>query len=119
MFVPKTTPSLTGSLLNPRRRQRTGSDESVNPPKAKRQRSVLRQDDFHGNQSQDGVSEAQPGFSEYQVPAEPDGSNSIPADRASMERQIVIRGPKMAEQRDNNLEGEAILVCEPPHFLIL
>lgn len=110
--MPKATPSLTGSFSNPRRRQRTGSDESVKPPKAKRQRSVLRHDDL-GNQSQDAVSEAQPRFSEYQTLAEPDGSNSIPADRASMERQIVIRGPKMADQRDNNLEDEAILVCEP------
>lgn len=39
MFVPKST------ARNPRRRQRTGSDDSVKPPKAKRQRSILRQRD--------------------------------------------------------------------------
>ncbi|KAJ5238679.1 hypothetical protein N7468_003298 [Penicillium chermesinum] len=37
MFIPK------GAVRNPRRRQRTSSDDSVKPPKAKRQRSVLRQ----------------------------------------------------------------------------
>lgn len=34
------------SLRNSRRRQRTSSDESVKPPKAKRQRSGLRHDTF-------------------------------------------------------------------------
>ncbi|KAL3473734.1 Non-repetitive/WGA-negative nucleoporin C-terminal-domain-containing protein [Aspergillus californicus] len=43
MFAPKTAGS-TPSLRNPRRRQRTSSGESIKPPSAKRQRSILHQD---------------------------------------------------------------------------
>ncbi|GKZ40151.1 hypothetical protein AbraIFM66950_002685, partial [Aspergillus brasiliensis] len=44
MFVPKALSS-AASQRNPRRRQRTNSDESPKPPNAKRQRSNLRQKD--------------------------------------------------------------------------
>lgn len=112
MFVPKTTPSLTGSSLNSRRRQRTGSDESVKPPKAKRQRSVLRQDNLH---SQNAVEETLFTPSEYQISAELNEFNSMAADRASKEKQIVVRGPKKTEQ-DDSPNGTIVLVRE---FLLL
>ncbi|RAL16570.1 putative nuclear pore complex subunit Nup133 [Aspergillus homomorphus CBS 101889] len=44
MFVPKTALGQAAALRNPRRRQRTNSDETTQPPNAKRQRSALRQE---------------------------------------------------------------------------
>lgn len=46
MFSTESTHATSLSLRNPRRRPRTSSDESVKPPKAKRQRSGLRSDTF-------------------------------------------------------------------------
>lgn len=109
MFVPKTTPSLTVSSVNSRRRQRTGSDESVKLPKAKRQRSNLRQDsNLH---TQNAAEEAQFTPSEHPISAELNEVNSIAADRANIEKQIVIRGPKRNEQGDG-LNGTIVLVRE-------
>ncbi|RJE22048.1 Nuclear pore complex [Aspergillus sclerotialis] len=105
MFVPKATASLALSSVNSRRRQRTGSDESVKLPKAKRQRSTLRQDNLH---SQNAAEEAQFTPSEYQISAELNEVNLIAADSANMEKQIVIRGPKKTEQGDV-LNGTIVL----------
>ncbi|RAH41463.1 putative nuclear pore complex subunit Nup133 [Aspergillus brunneoviolaceus CBS 621.78] len=44
MFVPKAALGPAAALRNPRRRQRTNSDETAQQPNAKRQRSALRQD---------------------------------------------------------------------------
>lgn len=112
MFVPKAT----GSLLNPRRRQRTGSEDSVKLPKAKRQRSILCQDNLQDNlRSRDAVSEAQPTSSEFRTVAEPDEFNSITVDGPSIEKQLVIRGPKKTEQRDVSHDGTVILVSDSIH----
>ncbi|KAK2753952.1 hypothetical protein FQN54_007311 [Arachnomyces sp. PD_36] len=61
MFSTESAHATSLSLRNPRRRQRTNSDESVKPPKAKRQRSGLRHDTFDapGAQVDDRANQAE------------------------------------------------------------
>lgn len=109
MFVPKTA----AASRNPRRRPRT-SDESVKPPRAKRQRSVLRQaGDSHATSlNHDQREVAEPSIivpaADYEVATTPIGTES----------RLPIRGPKQAEGPSHDAEGTVVLVrtLELPPF---
>ncbi|KAJ5813888.1 uncharacterized protein N7503_000638 [Penicillium pulvis] len=94
MFVPKST------SRNPRRRPRTSSDDSVKPPKAKRQRSALRQEE----NSPSGIVEHESGreivdsATSFSLSDHPDGDLHLP-----------IRGMKPTEEPNNDLEGTIVL----------
>ncbi|CAL5874143.1 uncharacterized protein PFLUO_LOCUS8431 [Penicillium psychrofluorescens] len=86
MFVPK---AAAPGARNTRRRQRTSSDDSVKPPKAKRQRSVLRQKD-------DSPSDAQ--LSGLPL------SGDVTTDPMETEFHLPLRGSKQTEALKNDKE---------------
>lgn len=100
MFIPRST----GSVRNPRRRQRTSSGESSKQPNAKRQRSVQKDAEISDidHIEHDGQHE----------PLELLTSKSETTDRTLPSKQIAIRGPKKFEKRRdvNDLDGAVILV---------
>ncbi|KAJ5655620.1 Nucleoporin Nup133/Nup155-like [Penicillium longicatenatum] len=94
MFVPKST------SRNPRRRPRTSSDDSVKPPKAKRQRSALRQEENSPSaivDHENGREMAESAIS-FSLSDHPDGDLHLP-----------IRGVKPNEEPNNDLEGTIVL----------
>ncbi|KAL6236326.1 hypothetical protein BDW75DRAFT_113621 [Aspergillus navahoensis] len=102
MFAPKAV-STTTSLRNPRRRQRTSSGESVKPPSAKRQRSILCQgDDFNTGDLTDGApnhrSLIPTATTEFGL--RPDGEN---------QRNIPIRTSKKQEKQKSDAVNPVIL----------
>ncbi|KAF9883586.1 hypothetical protein FE257_003139 [Aspergillus nanangensis] len=108
MFVPKGTLSSGSSQRNLRRRQRTGSDDSVNPPKPKRQRSAPLQRDL------DTSSESHTGHSRYEATDNATPSTYIEAyhtsnDSSTAQKSLPIRSSKKFERRDNETEGTVVL----------
>lgn len=92
---------------NPRRRQRTSSDDSVKPPKAKRQRSVLRQagdspsavvDLNHGR---DQVDSAAPVLA---------NDHDVAREHLGADSQLPIRSAKPSEGSKNEADGTVVLV---------
>ncbi|KNG81051.1 hypothetical protein ANOM_010078, partial [Aspergillus nomiae NRRL 13137] len=108
MFLPKAAISSASSLRNPRRRQRTSSDEPVNPPKAKRQRSSLR----HG--SSDICLEDQSELREHGNCSTTLASQDLDtADNATFQESMPIRGPKKLERRG---EADGTIVLSKTDF---
>lgn len=95
MFVPKAGGRST------RRRPRTSSDDSVKPPKAKRQRSVLRRPDESPSDTSLGREVAR-----LSTPTLPNGDT--PTDPAS-DSHLVSRITKQGEVSGSN-EGAVVLV---------
>ncbi|KAE8144623.1 Non-repetitive/WGA-negative nucleoporin C-terminal-domain-containing protein [Aspergillus avenaceus] len=106
MFVPKAALSSTTSLRNPRRRQRTSSDESVKPPNAKRQRSALRQGscDLRTNDLGDNQEP-----SSQLIPATLNNINSTAPENVILQDNMPIRGPKRTEREDDYSDGTLVL----------
>src|ERR1700743_3829077 len=103
MFVPK---AAAPGARNTRRRQRTSSDDSVKPPKAKRQRSVLRQKD--GSPS------------DAQLAGLPlSGPSDVTTDPMESEFHLPLRGSKQTEGLKNDMEGAILLVSGPCDFSFL
>lgn len=100
MFAPR-------AARTSRRRQRTSSDDSVGPPKAKRQRSVLRQsgDTTAASLLRDNAAEAQSATSalsnDHDLATDPTGLESLP-----------IRGAKPSEASKGDSEGAVALVSQ-------
>lgn len=113
MFVPKAPSSSASSAPTSRRRQRSESDDSVKPPKAKRQRSALRQEERQSHRSVQASGETQRKPQGQPAPVAPEGSGERSSDIAGAEKQIVIRGPKEPADRDADLDDEAVLVRRP------
>ncbi|KAJ5176446.1 uncharacterized protein N7482_002323 [Penicillium canariense] len=101
MFVPKAA----AASRNPRRRQRTSSDDSVKPPKAKRQRSVLRQ---AGDSPSTGLDHDQREIAEPFVSV-PISDYEVVTDHIGAESHLPIRNAKQAEGPNNDLEGTVVL----------
>ncbi|KAJ5231402.1 uncharacterized protein N7469_005990 [Penicillium citrinum] len=97
MFAPRAT------RLS-RRRQRTSSDDSVGPPKAKRQRSVLRQsgDTTAASLSHENDAESQPvtSFS---------SDHGIRTNPTGIDSHLPIRGAKPSEGPKEDSEGMVVL----------
>jgi nuclear pore complex protein Nup133 len=107
MMFSTNTPShsAVASLRNPRRRQRTTSDESVKFPRAKRQRSTLRQSSDEtpgGRRFADELSHGE--SSETQV------SSKISPDNGLILNEIALRGPRKPEKRGARVDGTIFLV---------
>lgn len=98
MFVPK------AGGRNTRRRQRTSSDDSVNPPKAKRQRSVLRRPDESPSDTNLGRE-----LAKLATPTAPNGDNITPTDQMN-DLHISTRVVKQGDGSGNNNEGSIVLV---------
>ncbi|KAB8228530.1 putative nuclear pore complex subunit Nup133 [Aspergillus alliaceus] len=105
MFVPKAAISSAASLRNPRRRQRTSSDESVNPPKAKRQRSSLRHDDSEFNSDNQGELH-EPWDRRTSIASEELGRKMV--DSPTFQENMPIRGLKKPERRGES-DGTIVL----------
>lgn len=105
MFIPRAT----GSLRNPKRRQRTSSGDSAKQPNTKRQRSV--QEDAETPSDTDQIE-----CDSQHEPLESVASKLDSTDRALSPKQIAIRGPKKFEKRRevNDFDGAVTLVCFPP-----
>ncbi|UDD61394.1 hypothetical protein AFCA_008760 [Aspergillus flavus] len=109
MFLPKAAISSASSLRNPRRRQRTSSDEPVNPPKAKRQRSSLR------HVSSDIPSEDPSELHEHGGSTTTASQDFVPqtADNAIFQESMPIRGSKKSERRG---EADGTIVLSKTDF---
>ncbi|KAJ5931296.1 hypothetical protein N7516_005785 [Penicillium verrucosum] len=97
MFVPK------AGGRNTRRRQRTGSDDSVNPPKAKRQRSVLRRPDESPSDTNLGRE-----LGKLATPTAPNGDIITPTDQMN-NLHLSARVVKQGDGSGNNNEGTIVL----------
>ncbi|OAX85191.1 hypothetical protein ACJ72_00420 [Emergomyces africanus] len=96
--------SSVAALRNPRRRQRNSAEESVKPPKAKRQRSTLRQDGREptaATAKQHGVN--QPVHIEESVPEQVSGRAVM------MMNDLALRGPRKLEKRGDYADGTITL----------
>ncbi|PYI30497.1 hypothetical protein BP00DRAFT_495912 [Aspergillus indologenus CBS 114.80] len=90
MFVPKAALGPAAALRNPRRRQRTNSDETTQQPIAKRQRSALRQDSVESSiELPTGDQSRKPSLG-----AENLGFSSIGLTPADAAKEIPIRAGK-------------------------
>jgi nuclear pore complex protein Nup133 len=108
MFVPKAGLSSVVSLRNPRRRQRTSSDESVKQPDAKRQRSALR------SESPEHYSEAHADFKK-RLPKDPsldtgDASDSTVAKKPGVQRSLPVRSLNELKRPANEVNAAVVLV---------
>ena len=98
MFVPK------AGGRNTRRRQRTSSDDSVKPPKAKRQRSVLRRPDESPSDTNLGRELAK------RATPTPSNADNAPTDQINTESHLLARAAKQGDGIGNNNEGTIVLV---------
>lgn len=98
MFVPK------AGGRNTRRRQRTSSDDSANPPKAKRQRSVLRRPDESPSDTNLGRE-----LAKLATPTAPNGDTITPTDQMN-DLHISTRVVKQGDGSGINNEGSIVLV---------
>ncbi|EER37709.1 nuclear pore complex subunit Nup133 [Histoplasma capsulatum var. duboisii H88] len=89
------------ALRNPRRRQRSNADESVKPPKAKRQRSTLRQDD----REPAVVKHLGEGQSLQDDENGPEEISSRPVTVS----ELALRGPRKQEKRGDLTDGTITL----------
>ncbi|QQK44980.1 Nuclear pore complex subunit Nup133, putative [Penicillium digitatum] len=96
MFVPK------AGGRNTRRRQRTSSDDSVKPPKAKRQRSVLRRPDESPSDTNLGRE-----LAKLATPTAPNG-DVVPTDQMN-DLHLSTRVVKQGDGPGNNNEGTIVL----------
>lgn len=109
MFVPK---AVGPGARNPRRRQRTGSDDSAKPPKAKRQRSVLRQvDDSASDANLDRENGGE--VARLTISTSPNSYDDVIVDQMGAESHLPIRGNKQSEGLQNDMAGTVVLVSGP------
>jgi len=98
MFVPKAGGRTT------RRRQRTSSDDSVKPPKAKRQRSVLRRPDESPSDTNLGRE-----IAKLTTPSLPNG-DSAPMDPVNTDSHLASWAVKQGDSLGNDDGGTIVLV---------
>jgi nuclear pore complex protein Nup133 len=108
MFAPKAATS-AASLRNPRRRQRTSSGESIKPPNAKRQRSILRQNETFKTAD---LTEREPDYRslEHPTPTGPGDADATLTSDGDIQRSIPIRTTKKHEKRKGDTINPVVLV---------
>ncbi|RAL05676.1 putative nuclear pore complex subunit Nup133 [Aspergillus ibericus CBS 121593] len=111
MFVPKALSS-TASLRNPRRRQRTNSDESPKLPSAKRQRSVLRQEDSESSSKSLTEHLVKRGLQE--CPSTSLEEDLAIAESLNVHRSIPIRIAKRPDKHEDGGDGTVVLLPTLP-----
>ena len=110
MFVPRAA----SSLRNSRRRQRTSSGESVQQPKAKRQRSI--QDNIEVPLGNDQIErDSRHESLELRTPGPTDETRTEGTVKEGPPKHIAIRGPKKLDKREdgNGSDGTVVLVRFP------
>ncbi|KAL2786233.1 Non-repetitive/WGA-negative nucleoporin C-terminal-domain-containing protein [Aspergillus keveii] len=107
MFAPKAATS-AASLRNPRRRQRTSSGESIKPPNAKRQRSILRQNETFKTAD---LTEREPDYRslEHPTPTGPGDADPTLTSDGDIQRSIPIRTTKKHEKRKGDTINPVVL----------
>ena len=90
-----------------RRRPRTSSDDSVKPPKAKRQRSVLRQKD--DTSSPDVICDSGRGTVD-QAASNIAKDNDVTTDLTGTDLHLPVRSAKSHDGPKDDLEGAILLV---------
>ncbi|PWY64245.1 hypothetical protein BO70DRAFT_367056 [Aspergillus heteromorphus CBS 117.55] len=106
MFVPRAALSSAASLRsNPRRRQRTNSDDSTKPPSAKRQRSTLREDIESSPESAQHP-QLKPGEC---APSTLSSHDVALEDNLNLQTNIPIRAAKKADDCKCNSDGTLML----------
>ncbi|KAL4929628.1 putative nuclear pore complex subunit Nup133 [Aspergillus undulatus] len=106
MFAPKAAVSAT-SLRNPRRRQRASSGESVKPPSAKRQRSILRQTKY--SDAEDLTNQPSDRRLSISVSSVPNEFESTTPSDGEVQKTIPIRTTKKLEKRKSYAVDPVIL----------
>ncbi|OJJ49499.1 hypothetical protein ASPZODRAFT_58185 [Penicilliopsis zonata CBS 506.65] len=118
MFVPKVPFSSAASLRNPRRRQRTSSDESVKQHQAKRQRSNLHDKSRDDDTADDNViSNEEQGISaglELMANGEFDNDHAI---NSGIHKQLVLRGAKINDSTGSEADG-IIILSRTEHYVV-
>ncbi|KAF7714335.1 Uncharacterized protein PECH_008879 [Penicillium ucsense] len=109
MFVPKTA----ASSRNTRRRQRS-SEDSAKAPKAKRQRSVLRQS---GDSQVASLNHASRELAEPSISA-PSADHDMITNPVGIESQLPFRGAKPAEEPLLNEEGGTVLLSSTDYYTV-
>ena len=104
MFAPKA--GSTTTLRNPRRRQRTSSGESIKAPSAKRQRSILSQDN---NPNTGDLTYGAPNH-RSSIPTATTEVDSTPAPDGENQKNIPIRTFNATEKRKSDVLSPIILV---------
>lgn len=120
MFVPKAALTSTGSLRNPRRRQRTGSDDSVKLPSAKRQRSALRNGDTRAYSESKGGHRSSDESSGFPMPSNSDERDTSVVDAFSSPQEIPIRVLQKPEKEVKKPDSTLVLVqfnCPLPSLI--
>jgi nuclear pore complex protein Nup133 len=108
MFAPDAATHLSSSTRNPRRRQRPSLDDSIQPPRAKRQRSVLRQDTFEPTIITSSSLTKQSTDIEHKSPSPLQSRSTSLAD--GLEAHLAFRGPKNIEQSSSKKDGTVVIV---------
>ena len=110
MFVPRAA----SSLRNSRRRQRTSSGESVQQPKAKRQRSIQDNIEISSGNDQFKRDSRHESF-ELRTPGPTDETRTEGTGKEGPPKHIAIRGPKKLDKREdsNGIDGTVVLVGFP------
>lgn len=111
MFVPKAGFSSAAPSRNPRRRQRTSSEESVKAPNAKRQRSTLRQGGSEIPSKR--LSDPQDRLPNEELGTTDIGFAPTNTDNTSLQKSIPIRGLKLTEASANKADEPIVLVSVP------
>ena len=93
------------SLRNPRRRQRTNSDEGVKPPKAKRQRSTRRRDDDSKPEIETQTEEQS-----RELDREPEKSIVETQVKHGALHELPLRGPRKTEGYSSHAGTSTLLV---------
>ncbi|KAL4896334.1 Non-repetitive/WGA-negative nucleoporin C-terminal-domain-containing protein [Aspergillus ambiguus] len=104
MFLPR---SASSSQRNPRRRQRTGSDDSVKPPRAKRQRSTLGQKTSDSSE-RPGDRPRDDALDQAELTID-NGVISASSDSPGVHNQLPIRSLKKAGKKGDEIDGTALL----------
>ena len=118
MFSPDAVQSTHHHTLRSKRTRRTGSDDSIKPPRAKRQRSALRNDTFDppltlkSDQSNELTTDA--GLQSNGILLE---DKPVANGHVDLTRQMTLRGGKKHDNRTARDGGATILVGIDPRIL--
>jgi nuclear pore complex protein Nup133 len=96
------------SLRNPRRRQRTSSDESVKQPDAKRQRSALRSES--PGRSSEAQSDFMKGLSKDAGLDTGYASDPMVAKKPGVQRSLPVRSLNELKRPANEVNAAVVLV---------
>lgn len=110
MFSPEVAPPSHGHSLRPKRSRRTGSDDSIKLPRAKRRRSALRRDTF------EPLSDLSPNEVAVSTNRNISTNGHLPEDKSEHDvavpapKELTFRAAKKPEKRADRGSGTMTLV---------